>query len=360
VSYQWPWLAQVAAVVTAGTLSPQQADAIRVGLGDPVDSDGRQVTVEQLTAAASRLLERTLDHNLNPDDLQRAAREERDALDAVGVRERETAIYEERSFRRILRPNGAVRYIIDADLETSAFIDDLTDKLMSPRRNGPRFVDPADREWADSVSADPRTPAQYLHDSITGLIELATRSNEPENRKIVGSRKPSVRVLVTGDTLKTGEGIGHIEGQDLPVSIETVERLACADGTIEITFDQGGQVIDLGREQRLFTPAQKIALAARDGGCICCGAPPATTEAHHIDHWKNGGKTNIADGVLLCKFDHMLLHNNGWNIYRDDNGYWLVPPPDVDPEQTPRALKTQSATLRELRRKYLEAGENSA
>jgi hypothetical protein len=356
VTYQWPWLSDVGAAVAAGELSPQVADAIRVGLGEPVDTEGRQVTVEQLALAASRLLAR----DLSPDDMQRAAREERDALDTAGVREREKAIHEERSFRKVLRPNGAVRYIIDADLESAAFIDELCDKLMSPRRNGPRFVDHADQEWADGVSADTRTPAQYLHDSITGLIELAATSNAKENRKIVGSRKPSVRVLVTGDALQSGDGMGHIEGRDLPVSIQTVERLACSDGTVQIRFDTTGQIIDLGREERLFNPAQKLALAARDGGCVCCGAPPNMTEAHHITHWAAGGTTNIADGVLLCRFCHMLLHNNGWRIYRDTNGYWLVPPPDVDPEQTPRPLTRQSAVLRDLQRETHNTGQQSA
>lgn len=74
------------------------------------------------------------------------------------------------------------------------------------------------------------------------------------------------------------------------------------------------------------------------------------TEAHHIDPFGAGGRTDLADGVLLCRFMHMLLHNNGWRIYRDDSGYWLVPPPDVDPRQVPRKLESRSAALRDLQR----------
>jgi hypothetical protein len=46
----------------------------------------------------------------------------------------------------------------------------------------------------------------------------------------------------------------------------------------------------------------------------------------------------------------MMLHNNGWRITRDDQGYWLIPPTDVDPEQTPRKINPASPALRDLRR----------
>jgi hypothetical protein len=52
----------------------------------------------------------------------------------------------------------------------------------------------------------------------------------------------------------------------------------------------------------------------------------------------------------------MLFHNNGWSIYRDHNGYWVIPPPNIDPTQTPRKLTRHSNALRDLKR----AQENSA
>jgi hypothetical protein len=146
-------------------------------------------------------------------------------------------------------------------------------------------------------------------------------------------------------------GHGRIEGCNTPVSIETVERIACTTGTITITFDETGQPINLGREQRLYTHHQRIALAARDGGCRWpnCDRPPGGSEAHHIRHWKRDhGETNLPDGLLLCRHHHLLLHNNHWEIRRENSDYWLIPPPDIDPAQVPRLMPSKSAALRDL------------
>src|SRR5690606_8151219 len=132
-----------------------------------------------------------------------------------------------------------------------------------------------------------------------------------------GLARPAVRILVTEAALASGRGSGRIEGHADPVSLETVERTVCASGTIPIVVDENGQAIDVGREQRLFTRKQRIAFAARDGGCRWpgCERPPAWTEAHHVRHWKRDrGGTDLANGILLCRHHHVLPHDNHWEI----------------------------------------------
>jgi hypothetical protein len=412
-----PWLSAVGVAVADGWLTVDAARAIRSGLGELAgngsqsresgDSDTAGsdfgVTSEELERAVRELLDvaRGDDGNgspfrrVNADELYRLAREKRDELDESGIAEREQLAYSQRSLRRSMRPNGLSRYTLDPDLEMSAWLDDVYDKLTSPRRGGPRFVDPGDRAWADDIATDTRTTEQYLHDAFLGLLHkgvdadradartessrdadsrdagsrttgshsagshsadshsAGTRSAARQTPRIIGSRLPAVRVLVTEESLRTRTGHGRIEGTGTPVSIETVERQICVSGTIPIEFGRDGNVIDLGREARLFTTHQKIALAARDGGCMFpgCDRPASWTEAHHIRHWsRDGGNTDLADGILLCRHHHMLVHNNHWEIIRKHAKYWLIPPPDVDPKQHPRELVTKSATLRDLRR----------
>jgi hypothetical protein len=338
------WLSPVGRAVASGELSIEAARAIRSGLGAPAEG----VTEAQLGAAAVELLSLGLD----ADALLTRARELRDDLDEAGIVDRERAIYEARSVRRSKRPNGLNRYIIDADLESTAFLDSLYDTMTSPRRGGPRFVSEADRAWAAGVEADERSSEQYVHDGVIQLLRAATLIDDSDTRAIVGSRVPAVKLLVNAEALEADGGHGRIEGVDIPVSLSTVQRAVCSTSTVAIEF-LTDQPLNVGREQRLFTRRQRIALAARDGGCLwpTCDRPPSWTEAHHTWQWKRDhGKTDIADGILLCRHHHMLLHNNGWEIVREGTVFSLVPPRTVDPEQTPLRLQSKSAALRDLQR----------
>ena len=101
------------------------------------------------------------------------------------------------------------------------------------------------------------------------------------------------------------------------------------------------EILDWGRVKRLFTPAQKVALAERDGGCARCGAPPAWTHVHHLDWWeRDRGPTDLANGVLLCTACHHTIHDEGWTITVEGTGttarVWFLPPPWIDASRTPR------------------------
>jgi hypothetical protein len=47
------------------------------------------------------------------------------------------------------------------------------------------------------------------------------------------------------------------------------------------------QPLDVGRASRVVTPAQRSALAVRDGGCVFpdCTRPLSWCEGHHLWHW---------------------------------------------------------------------------
>ncbi|MEQ1735224.1 MAG: HNH endonuclease signature motif containing protein, partial [Rhodoglobus sp.] len=108
--------------------------------------------------------------------------------------------------------------------------------------------------------------------------------------------------------------------------------------------------LNLGRTQRLHNARQRTVIATRDGGCLApdCDRPPGWCEVHHIVEFSRGGSTSVDDGVLLCKFHHLLMHNNGWRIDRRDGSYWMTSPPDVDGAQRPIPLRTKSASVRQL------------
>jgi len=338
-----PWLSGVGRAVAAGELSVAAAEAIASGLGAPTES----VTRELLDSAAAMLCAEA--SGLDADRLLVRARELRDELDESGVAVREAELREQRSLTVHRAGSGMSRLVWLMDPETAATVGALYDRATSPRRGGPRFAG-ADELVAERILADTRMTQQLASDTF---LELLRQGADADSSELLGTGAPSVRVLTTDTPLRTRRGQGYFEGFSAPVSIETVERLACSGSIAPLSFGEAGQPLDLGRERRLFSSRQRIALAARDGGCRFpgCERPPSWCEAHHIEHWKRDrGRTDIATGILLCRHHHLLLHNNAWEITRDAADYWLVPPPTVDPQQVPRLMPSRSPAYRQFRR----------
>jgi Domain of unknown function (DUF222) len=126
-------------------------------------------------------------------------------------------------------------------------------------------------------------------------------------------------------------------GQEL--SAETVRRLACDAQILPAVLGGAGQVLDLGRQRRLFTGPIRRALVLRDRGCAfpACDRPPRWCTAHHLRHWSDGGGTSLDNGVLLCGRHHRVIHHDGWQVrIAADRHPEFTPPPWIDPRQQPR------------------------
>jgi hypothetical protein len=337
-----PWLGSLAPEVSDGTLSTDAAESIRAGLGKPAEG----ITDIALADAALQLSAEA--PSLDADQLYRRARQLRDELDAAGIVDRERAAREAREFRLHRLRDGSVRAVWRLDPLEGSVLAEIYDRATSPKRGGPRFV--SEKEHAELIADDTRTVEQLASDTLFGLL---TAGAEVRPGALLGKGAPAVRVTITEAQLRARTGHGRLQAGQLAVSIGAVERLACTQGTITVVFDHHGQPLDVGREQRLFTPKQRIALAERDGGCqwTRCERPPSWTEAHHIEHWhRDGGRTDVADGILLCKHHHLLLHDHGWEIERrgvNRAEYWLIPPPG-HPDPVPRRLESKSLALADL------------
>jgi len=337
-----PWLAPVGGAVIDRELSVAHAEAIRNGLGEPTID----VSVEMLREAAASLC--AIAPSIDADRLYQLARQHRDAIDEAGIADRERRQRAQRSLRFRKLSDGMSQLNWTLDPESAAIVGELFDRATSPRRGGPRFVNPDDVATSEAVLGDDRTTEQLASDVF---IELLRQGAHADSSQLLGTGAPVLRVLIAGKAADARDGHGHIEGQSSPISIETVERIACGATVEPIEFDDTGGVINLGREQRLYSRRQRIALAARDGGCMWgdCERPPSWCEAHHTKFWaRDGGSTDLDDGILLCRYHHLLAHNNGWEIVHKDGVYYLIPPRDIDPQQRAIPMRTKSAALREL------------
>ncbi|HEY8912484.1 HNH endonuclease signature motif containing protein [Lacisediminihabitans sp.] len=334
-----PWHAPIVEAVERGELSLASAHSIGLGLGS---LDG-VIAAESLTQSALALIADS--PGASADRMQRNARALRDALDAEAIARREKERRELQYFSARRRADGMVVGSFAFADEDGALLLAAYDSATSPKRGGPRFVAAGERQRAEGVAADPRTPGQIAAEAIIGLLRIGI---DADPQRILGGRLPAVRVIVSEVVLSERHGHGAIEGASDPVSLETVERHLCSSGIVGVLFDDAGQCVNVGRDQRTFTERQRVGMAVRDGGCRDpgCDRPPSWCEAHHIDYWaRDGGRTDIADGILLCRTHHMLYHDNGWRIERDGGEYWLVPPPDVDPNRVRRPMPSKSAAI---------------
>jgi hypothetical protein len=84
--------------------------------------------------------------------------------------------------------------------------------------------------------------------------------------------------------------------------------------------------LDVGRRTRTVPPAIRTALVVRDRGCAFpgCDRPPSWTDAHHLEHWADGGPTALDNLVLLCRRHHRAVHEGGWRLTRTPDHRWTA------------------------------------
>jgi hypothetical protein len=236
---------------------------------------------------------------------------------------------------------------------------------LSPCEDGTLLLE----GWLDSVGGaalrsalEPLALPHGDHDERNGerrnadaLVEIVTHVEDAGSLP----QRPHLQVTASLDTLRglAGSPAGDLE-YSLPVSAETVQRLAC-DGTItRVVLAPESVVIDVGRARRVVAGPTRRALAARDGHCRWprCDRPASWSDAHHVIHWSKGGETDLSNMVLLCHRHHWMAHEGGWQLVQTAEGEILTVPPrppglaraaDVDdPVEAARRFAQQLAPAR--------------
>ncbi|REJ05047.1 HNH endonuclease [Microbacterium bovistercoris] len=303
-----------------------QAAALLIGL---LDRLRLKVDRARIDEAEALLADQSIGMSL--DDVRRLMTRVEAHLDPDGVEPKQDEVRARRSLTMFER-DGALHvngvFDIEAGAPIRAAIGGYVNAAFGARKEA---VDP------DAPDADHRTVAQLQADALSEFCAhlLGCESERPA---LAGA---TVVVRVDLGDLTEGTGFGTVDGSDQPVSIAAVRRMAASGGVIPCVLDSDGEILDWGRERRLFTRPQKLALVERDGGCAMCGLPPAITKVHHIAWWqRDAGPTDLDNGILLCETCHHRIHDNGWDIRIDGTGIrarvWFIPPPYVDPARTPR------------------------
>ena len=190
---------------------------------------------------------------------------------------------------------GITEYHLTLDAEGRAVLEAAIGPLSAPR--------PVDGE------RDLRSSDRRRGDALVQLVRRAVATDETAGK----TSKTTLFLTMDWEALRVGAGAATtLGGLDAGTHLapETVRRLACDGAVIPVVLGSQGEVLDLGRAIRFFSPAQTRRLWLRDGGCSYpgCGAPPAWTDGHHLVHWADFGPSDIGNAALLCERHHTIVH----------------------------------------------------
>jgi hypothetical protein len=162
-------------------------------------------------------------------------------------------------------------------------------------------------------TASRKTFSQARADAIVSIAEhfLATCDQNEQWQGLKGSERCQVMLHV---------GIGTLQNRcDLDgkhwISAKTAKRLSCDASLVTVLENDKGQVLNIGRRSRIIPYSIKRALDLRDRSCRVPGCCNTTyLDAHHIQHWSDGGETSLDNLVNMCRHHHRQLHQGVFNI----------------------------------------------
>lgn len=111
--------------------------------------------------------------------------------------------------------------------------------------------------------------------------------------------------------------------------------LACDSQLVGQIWDNQHSVLNQRHAVRIFTPAQRRAILARDRGCQApgCTIIAAYCQIHHLNPWELGGPTDVDNAISLCAAHHGAIHNGKWTIRTIQGVHFFQPAAWLDPAQ---------------------------
>jgi len=310
---QPPLLPMVAAAQADGSISVEHAKVIRGVIAElPKD-----VEVEHGAAVEARLVEEA--HRFDPNMLATLARRVVALLNPDGVLADD--VEHDRRRHATLSGNRDGSGELRAHLTPVALAQwqAVLDPLAAPKPS-------------DADGPDVRSPGQRMHDALADAAHKLLASGDlPPG----GGVPATVLLTMTLDQLETRTG--HVTtAHGGTISVHEALKQAGDANVIPVVLDSKG-ILAYGQSRRTATAAQRLALAARDGGCCFpgCDAPPGWTQVHHILNWAFGGGTDLINLCLLCGFHHREHEKRGWQVTIRNGQPWWTPPAHIDPDRTP-------------------------
>ena len=172
--------------------------------------------------------------------------------------------------------------------------------------------------------------------AVTAQVDAtgaARTVSESDGSRSVGATSTGPGSGSSGDVIDRLRGVGSVvdeTGRTWPAS--EIARALCDCTLTRAVIGASGEVLDLGRDERLFQRQHWRALFAM-GIRMCavpgCGMPLRYTELHHIAWWdRDDGPTDLVNCAPYCSFHHHEIHRLDIRISRRPNGSFEHRHPD--------------------------------
>lgn len=167
------------------------------------------------------------------------------------------------------------------------------------------------RRQAADADLRPVPYARLLGQAFGDLLERV----DPNRLPLHGGDATTVVVTLDVDALRDRVATAGLGFDGDRLTAAQARRLACTARIVPVVLGGRSEILDVGRSARLFTPAQRKALRLRDRRCRAegCTVPATWCEAHHRRPWSAGGRTDLADGILLCVHHHHRAHDPAYD-----------------------------------------------
>ena len=177
----------------------------------------------------------------------------------------------------------------------------------------------AEGDSRESCEAPDAARNAYPARRADALVLLAETFLAGGAAPLAAGERHMVIVHVDDELLRNddGEGRCHVEdGPSLPPA--TVRRLCCDGSLVGLVDGAGGTAVDVGRKTRAIPSGMRRALHARDEGCRFPGCTNTRfVDAHHVEHWTDGGETRLSNLVELCRRHHRFVHEHGFRVEQE-------------------------------------------
>ncbi|MFN8192058.1 MAG: DUF222 domain-containing protein [Nocardioidaceae bacterium] len=292
--------AEHAAVIAAATrqlpatLDAQQRAVVEAGLVE----QAKTLDPAALRKQARRALERV------------ASREEADRHHDAVLRDEEARARARTRLTLHDNADGTVTGHFTVPTLAGAILKKILAQLASPRRG---------RLGASQAQAGPSGESvDWAHRQGEAFVELL--DHLPTDR-LHGKTAATIVVTLDHTQLLNDLAAAGVDTGD-EISASEARRLACGAGILPAILNGTSLPLDLGRTQRFFTEAQRVALATRHSKCLAdgCDRPYAWTELHHQDPWSTGGRTDLDKAEPLCGFHHHRIHDPSYLHKRHPDG----------------------------------------